>query len=168
MPSGERTQVTVRPLVESDIDTAIRVWHVSKQEAYPYLPLEQGRTVEEDGAFFRECILPGSIVWVAETDGEIAGFLALEGDYIDRLYVLPELQRRGVGEALLRAAVAASPSGVWLHTHQQNDRARAFYEKQGFHVVRLGISPPPEGAPDVEYRRDPQPGDATEPSPPTT
>ena len=156
MPAGDRTRVTVRLLTEPDIDTVIRVWHLSKQEAYPYLPLEQGRTVEEDAAFFRAHVIPGATVWVAETDGEIAGFLALEGDYIDRLYVLPELQRRGVGEALLYTAIAESPTGVWLHTHQQNDRARAFYEKHNFHVVRLGISPPPESAPDVEYRRDPQ------------
>ncbi len=30
--------------------------------------------------------------------------------------------------------------------------ARRFYEKNQFRVVRLGLSPPPENEPDVEYR----------------
>jgi hypothetical protein len=43
----------VRPLRADEVEEVIRLWHVTKQAAYPYLPLEQGRTVEEDGAFFR-------------------------------------------------------------------------------------------------------------------
>jgi ribosomal protein S18 acetylase RimI-like enzyme len=39
-----------------------------------------------------------------------------------------------------------------LFTFQRNDKARAFYQKHGFRVVALGVSPAPELEPDVEYR----------------
>ena len=38
-----------------------------------------------------------------------------------------------------------------LFTVQVNVNGRAFYEKHGFVIARLGVSPPPESEPDVEY-----------------
>ena len=65
--------------------------------------------------------------------------------------------RPGAGLALLGKARELSPGGLELHTHQQNAKARRFYEKHGFRAVRFGVSPPPESAPDAEYhwRSDP-------------
>lgn len=136
---------------EADFDAVVRLWHETKRAAYPYLPTEQARSREEDAGFFRERILPRCAVWIAETDGAPVGFLALADSYVDRLYVHPAHQRRGVGSLLLRKALELSSAGVELHTHQQNVSARAFYEKHGFRAVRFGTSPPPESAPDVEY-----------------
>jgi hypothetical protein len=65
--------------------------------------------------------------------------------------VHPSVQRRGVGAALLRHAIALSPAGIELHTHVRNAKARAFYEKHHLVAVKFGVSPPPESEPDVEY-----------------
>ncbi|MGE0710378.1 MAG: N-acetyltransferase family protein [Planctomycetota bacterium] len=146
----------VRPFEERDLLPTLQVWHASKQAAYPYLPLEQGRTLEEDRAFFEAAILPRCALWVA-TCPEVVGFLAFAGSYLDRLYVHPERQGRGVGSALLSQARRLSPAGLELHTHQANAQARRFYERHGFEVVELGISPPPECVPDVRYRLRPSP-----------
>src|SRR3712207_552253 len=112
----------------------------------------------EDGRFFREVILPRSSIWVTERDRAITAFLAIEGSYVDRLYVHPTHQRYGAGSALIAQAKALSPEGVQLHTHQKNSQARAFYEKHGFRAVKFGISPPPESEPDVEYHWTPVDG----------
>ena len=66
------------------------------------------------------------------------------------------VQRCGVGTALLRKAAELSPDGLRLFTFQRNERARSFYEKHGFRVVKFGTSPPPENEPDVEYRWEPE------------
>ena len=145
------SSVTVRPLREDEIDAIIRLWHVTKRVAYPYLPLEQSRTLADDTRFFREVILPRSGVWVAEGGGTLLGFMALEGSYVDRLYIHPEHQRRGVGTALMQKAMELSPSGLQLHTHVKNTQACAFYEQHGFRAVKHSVSPPPESEPDVEY-----------------
>lgn len=139
-----------RPFRDADLEAVVRLWHETKRAAYPYLPLEQDRALEEDARFFRARIRPLE-VWVAERSGEILGFLALRGSYLDRLYVRPGRQRRGVGAALLRRAMERSPGGLELHTHVKNGPARAFYERRGFRAVRFGMSPPPESEPDVEY-----------------
>jgi len=143
-----------------DLDAIIAVWHETKQDAYPYLPLEQGRTEDEDRGFFLGHIAARCSLWVADLDHSIVGFMALDGSYIDRLYVHPSAQRRGAGSALLGRAREISPAGLELHTHQENASARACYEKHGFEASRFGISPPPESAPDVEYHWRPQ---ATQP-----
>ena len=143
--------IVVRRMTLKDFETVIRVWHESKQEAYPYLPLEQGRTLADDDRFFRERVVPQCDVWVAEQDGAILGFMALARSYIDRLYVHPAHQRKGVGGALLRQAMALSPAGLELHTHQKNVSAQAFYEGHGFRAAKFGISPAPESEPDIEY-----------------
>ena len=148
---GQGGQLDVRPMRDDEVDEVVRVWHESKKVAYPYLPTQQGLTLEDDDRIFRRYILPRDAFWVAHDGAGIAGFLGMQGDYIDRLYVLPDRQGQGVGSALMAKAKELSPAGLRLHTHQQNTQARAFYKRRGFRAVKFGISPPPENAPDVEY-----------------
>ena len=142
----------IRRMSPQELQMVVDVWHTTKKVAYPYLPLEQARTREDDLNFFREKLLPECDVWVAEKAGQLVGFLAIRQTYLDRLYVLPEFQRHGIGTALLAQAKQLSPVGLELHTHQKNTSARAFYEKHGFTVVSFGVSPAPESEPDVMYQ----------------
>lgn len=141
----------IRLMTGYDVEAVVRVWHTSGRKAYSFIDLWQQLTLTEAGRLFREHVAALCEVWVAETDAEIVGFLARRGSYIDRLYINPDHQRAGVGQALLAHAMRCSPRGLELHTHQKNAPARAFYEKHGFIAVRYGISPPPENEPDVEY-----------------
>jgi ribosomal protein S18 acetylase RimI-like enzyme len=138
-------------MIDSESKAVVELWHVTKKVAYPYLSLEQERTLEDDFEFFRQNLLPRCDIWVAELEGLVVGFLAVQASYVDRLYVLPSIQRMGVGSALIKHAMELSPTGLELHTHQRNLAARSFYEKHGFVAVRFGVSPSPEREPDVEY-----------------
>ena len=146
----------LRPYRGEDEAALVALWHETKQHAYPYLETERAYTLETDTAFFREQLAPACEIWLAVEDGEIRGFLALEGDLVDRLYVAPGAQRRGVGAALLDRAKTLRPDGFDLYTHQQNVSACAFYEKHGLRAARYGTSPPPESSPDVRYRWRPE------------
>ena len=148
-PKGR--DLKIRRMVKQDVESVVTLWHTTKKAAYPYLPLEQARTLDEDYSFFNEEILVRCDVWIAEDREEVVGFLAIQGNYIDRLYVLPHVQRKGIGTALIKRAMDLSSTGLQLHTHQKNKSARDFYEKHGFTAVRFGVSPPPESEPDVEY-----------------
>ena len=141
----------IRPLTGDDVEAVVRLWNATKRDTYDFIPQEQGRSVADDDAFFRARILPRCAIWVAVERDAVVGFLAIAASYLDRLYVHPAAQRRGVGTALLAKAIEISPSGIELHTHQKNAKARAFYDKAGFTAVRFGVSPPPESEPDVEY-----------------
>lgn len=144
-------KLTIRLARPADLLPLTRLWHECKRAAYPYLPLEQARVLDEDREFFRERILPLEL-WVAADESGPVAFLALDGECIDRLYVRVDRWRSGAGSALLEHAKAVRPEGFSLYTHQQNASARAFYEGHGLEAVSFGISPPPESAPDVRYR----------------
>ena len=141
----------IRPFEESDETAVLELWYRAGREAYVFLPSWQTLSLESAHVIFFEEILPGCELWVATHGSQIVGYLALKGSYIDRLYVDPSAQRKGWGTRLLNYVKTVQQCGLELHTHQQNNQARAFYEKHGFRAVKFGTSPPPESAPDVEY-----------------
>jgi ribosomal protein S18 acetylase RimI-like enzyme len=67
---------------------------------------------------------------------------------IYKLYVHPELRSRGIGPQLVDALVRQLPPGtgrVLIEHVAANERAAAFYERQGFSVDR--VEPVPDGDP---------------------
>jgi len=143
--------LSIRPYKSDDFAVVTSLWRRAREQAFPEFQHRKGHTFEEDQAYFRDVILVNNDVWVAEVDGEPVAFMAIAGDFIDQLYVDPEHQRRGLGKALLDYARSLSPEHLWLYTLQINTNGRVFYEKNDFCAVKLGISPPPESEPDVEY-----------------
>ena len=141
----------VRPFEGSDESAVVGVWHRSGRAAYTFLPTWQALTVERAQAVFRDVIRPKCDIWVGTLHQTVVAYLAMNGSYLDRLYVDPIEWRKGWGARLVALAKELSPGGLQLYTHQENHAARALYEKQGFVAVKFGLSPPPESAPDVEY-----------------
>jgi diamine N-acetyltransferase len=103
----------------------------------------------------RELARPGSSFFVALVDGAPAGYLKTntgdvqtelrekQGFEIESLYVLREFQGSGVGRRLLDCAIEeARRQGaeyVWLGVWERNEKARRFWEKQGF--IEFGSHP---------------------------
>ena len=110
-------------------------------------------TPEGDRAFFRGHVFSPCEVWGA-CDHDIMGIFAFRPGWIDQLYVLPQFQRRGAGDALLGVAKAAS-AGLQLWTFQKSAPAQKFYEARGFVVIEeTDGSINEEREPDVLYRWD--------------
>ena len=93
-----------------------------------------------------EGALPRGSIWVADSQGTLAGYLivvllmsvehqGLMGE-IDELFVLPEERGQGAGRRLLAAAEAYLAQRGCVRLQLQlaigNRRARAFYERLGF------------------------------------
>ena len=147
------TEIKIRPYHPADLEATVTVWHGALKAAFPYVAEIQRHSYTDDRAYFDAHIAPNHEVWVgvAEEDGQILGFIAQKGDFIDQLYVALHAQRQGIGTLLLAQARRLSPARLRLFTFQKNFAARGFYEKHGFRAVKFGISPPPESEPDVEY-----------------
>ena len=145
------TRRSIRPFQDADEAEVVGVWHRSGLAAYTYLPTWQALTIERAQCVFHHIIRAQCAIWVGILDEHIVAYLAMNKSYLDRLYVDPSEWRKGWGTRFIRLAKHLSPSGLELHTHQENSAARAFYERHGFQAVKFGISPPPESAPDVEY-----------------
>ena len=150
MTVKENAQV-VLPYRDEYEQRVVDVWYRSGRSTYTFLPDWQSLTLKRAGEIFREVILPRCTLWVGIHDEDVAGFLAMNGSYIDRMYVDPAVWRNGWGTRFVVLAKELFPDGLELCTHQDNHSARKFYEHHEFRPVRFGISPAPESAPDVEY-----------------
>jgi ribosomal protein S18 acetylase RimI-like enzyme len=85
-------------------------------------------------------LIAGGRVHLAPADHAVAGLIVLEPKpehlFVDVLAVRPELQRRGIGRALMAFAEATarqrSLPEVSLYTHVLMTQALAFYERLGY------------------------------------
>lgn len=141
----------IRPYQDSDEADVVGVWHRACRAVYTFLPNFEDFTLDVAAEVFRNVIRPAYTLWVGVDSGRVVAYMAINGSFIDRLYVDPSAWRKGWGRRFVQFAKGLSPAGLELYTHQENHAARALYESEGFKAVKFGISPPPESAPDVEY-----------------
>jgi RimJ/RimL family protein N-acetyltransferase len=126
----------------------------ARREAMPYLHL--AHTDDETRDWFAQMVGGRSAAWwVARVENQIVGYMLIDGENLDHLYVRPGWQRLGVGLSLLNKAKAMSPHRLELWTFQRNSNARAFYETQGFRAVEYTDGRNEENEPDVKYEWNP-------------
>jgi GNAT superfamily N-acetyltransferase len=102
----------------------------SRRAAMPWLP--ELHSAEDVRGYVAGHVLERCEVLVTRDDRDVLGFLALDGDEVDHLYIRPDAQRRGLGSALLDAAKGRRPAGLELWAFQRNAPALAFYARHGF------------------------------------
>jgi ribosomal protein S18 acetylase RimI-like enzyme len=124
--------VDIRPFEARDWPAMCRIHDAARlDELRDSVGLDAYLTLEE--TYQNEGLFDGD-VWVAEVDGEVAGFIAGFPDEITWAYVDPALYRQGVGRALVEHMLARAPGPVELEVLDGN-AARAFYERLGFVVT---------------------------------
>jgi GNAT superfamily N-acetyltransferase len=148
----------VRPAREDELEPLTRLFVRARNEM-EYLPQVPEEAFEPIMARIRE----HEEVWLAEEDGQLLGFLGIEestnlggAPVLEKLYVEPADQNRGVGAALLEKAKELRPEGFYLWVFQKNDGARRLYERHGFRLVKLTDGADNmEREPDALYRWSP-------------
>jgi GNAT superfamily N-acetyltransferase len=142
--------VRILRAVAADAEEIGDVYLRARSDALPFLP--RIHTDEQVRAWIADVLLLRCRVWVARREEPIVGFLALNKDELEQLYVLPCYYRQGVGSTLLEVAKVVSAQRLCLYTFQKNKRARAFYESRGFRTVDCSDgSRNEEREPDVQY-----------------
>jgi ribosomal protein S18 acetylase RimI-like enzyme len=139
----------IRRYVEGDLPQIGHVHASSRQAAYSDLvpPHALARiTPEAQTAAWQvrlAAITTPYELHVAVDDGSVIGFaLALahpgEGAELNAIHVLPDHQGTGVGRALMASAVATftawGVADARLHVIAGNERAQAFYRRNGWHL----------------------------------
>jgi GNAT superfamily N-acetyltransferase len=142
----------IRRAGPQDAGPVADVYLASFRSALPTVRL--AHTDDEVRAWIRDRVIPDTETWVATEAGVVVAMLSLAPGWIDQLYVAPEWQGRGVGRRLLDLARTRAGGGsLELWTFQVNERARRFYERNGFEAVELTDgSGNEEREPDVRYR----------------
>ena len=113
------------------MEALVAVHRASRAVAYAHLgPPEQAAGPHITPEHWREW-LGRQDVWVDERDGVVVGFAAVyEARLLTGLYVHPDRQGEGIGDALLAEAVTAGASELWVY--EDNPGARRFYERRGW------------------------------------
>jgi ribosomal protein S18 acetylase RimI-like enzyme len=146
-------KVRIRPAQPGDADAVAGVF-IASFDTLTFLP--KLHTNEETIDFVANKVMPEQEVLVAEEDGTIVGFVAMDGDSLEHLYVHPDSQGRGVGGALLERAKERMPRGFSLWVFQQNAQARCFYERHGLSLIeRTEGAGNEERMPDARYEWQP-------------
>ena len=142
--------LTIERASPRDAGEIADLYLASRAEALPWLRRVHGD--DEVRGWIAHVRLATGETWVAREAGRILGFLCLDGEDLDQLYLLPGQFRRGIGSLLLAKARERSPERLHLFTFQRNAAARAFYERHGFRLVDLNDGGRnEEGEPDVLY-----------------
>jgi ribosomal protein S18 acetylase RimI-like enzyme len=135
----------IRPAVPDDLEAIQRIGHLTWPATYAFA----GDEYVAHGLatwWSREALLRSmsdTTVLVAIDGGELVGVgnidLRSAIPVVWKLYVVPDVQRSGLGSALLTALIAEIPAGteaVQLEYLDGNDRAARFYAAQGFRELR--------------------------------
>ena len=142
--------ITIERASPRDAGEIASLYLASRAEALPYL--RRVHSDDEVRGWIAHVRLASGETWVARDGGRILGFLSLDGEDLDQLYLLPGEFRRGIGSLLLAKARERSPERLHLFTFQRNRAARAFYERHGFRLVDLNDGERnEEGEPDALY-----------------
>jgi len=124
------TTIEIRAASSADAGPIADVWLRSFGEAFP--GIHRPHSDDEVRAWIRSELVPVHETWVATADGRVVALMALTIDELAQLYVDPDWQGQGIGDALVTLAKRRRPNGLRLFAFQRNRRAIGFYERRGF------------------------------------
>ncbi|MFC9933072.1 GNAT family N-acetyltransferase [Glutamicibacter sp. NPDC127525] len=120
--------VSIRTAVDTDYSALLAIWRRSVEATHEFLTPADIDSIELDVAKY----LPQmSDLRVAEVVGQPMGFIAIEKDIVEMLFVDAFAQGRGIGSALLNSVVTGRES-VRVDVNEQNPSGRNFYAAKGF------------------------------------
>jgi len=147
-------QVTIRRATSDDARAVSDLYLRARHSAAAARTIPPPAHEDDDiSNWIEQVVIPTRECWVAErSSGAVVGVLLLGAEWIDQLYVDPELTRAGIGTELMTAAKRERPEGLRLWTFVSNQGAQRFYLRHGFREIeRTDGSDNEERAPAIQY-----------------
>ena len=124
----------IRKLQKADINRVADIWLKTNLKAHFFISEQYWISNYE---FVKE-ILPQAEVYVYEDDKMIQGFVGLNAEYIEGIFVSDEMQSCGIGKLLLDY-IKDKKVSLRLNIYQKNARAISFYQREGFIIQCEGL-----------------------------
>ena len=115
------------------IDALTQVWEASVRATHHFL---RPGDVEQIRAYVPQAI--GGVEKLAaalDEQGRPVGFLGVDGEMIEMLFLSPSVRGTGLGRAMVEHEVRVFGAGK-VNVNEQNTGARGFYEHLGFSTCR--------------------------------
>ena len=117
----------IREFQRDDINKVADIWLDTNIKAHNFIPAEYWKSNFKS---VKEALLLAE-VYVYEYDTEIQGFIGLNDEYVEGIFVSGEMQSQGIGKILLNYA-KDKRNKLLLNAYQKNARAISFYKREGF------------------------------------
>ena len=124
----------IRKMQNIDINRVADIWLKTNLKAHDFIP-EQYWTSNYE--LVKEMVSQ-SEVYVFEADKMIQGFVGLNDEYIEGIFVAEEMQSCGIGKLLLDY-IKDKKVRLQLNVYQKNTRAISFYQREGFIIQCEGL-----------------------------
>ena len=124
----------IRELRKADINKVANIWLDTNITAHYFIPVQYWKSNFE---LVKELLLQAT-VYVYEHNQEIQGFIGLNDEYVEGIFVSDEMQSQGIGKVLLNYA-KDKRSKLLLNVYQKNTRAISFYQREGFEIQHSGL-----------------------------
>ena len=126
----------IRQATNADHPLLLDLWLRSVRATHHFL---QPSDIDALLPQLRDIYLPAVELWVAVDGQDLpTGFIGLNENHVEMLFIEPDLCGQGIGRALLDHA-RHSRSGLSVDVNEQNPEAVGFYLHYGF--VQTGRSP---------------------------
>ena len=123
----------IRKLLNGDIDRVADIWLKTNLKAHYFISNQYWKSNYE---LVKE-MMSQSEVYVFEVDKMIQGFVGLNDEYIEGIFVSDEMQSCGIGKLLLDY-IKDKKVSLRLNVYQKNARAISFYQREGFIIQCKG------------------------------
>ena len=120
---------TIRKLNYSDIDAVLKIWLQTNIEAHSFISESYWR----NNYLTVKALLSKSEIYVYEESEIIKGFVGLNDEHIEGIFVSQQYQGKGAGKTLLDY-IKTFKSTLTLSVYQKNYRALNFYKREGFKI----------------------------------
>ena len=124
----------IREFQRDDINKVADIWLDTNIKAHHFIPAQYWKSNFES---VKEA-LSYAEVYVYEHDTEIQGFIGLNNEYVEGIFVSGEMQSKGVGKILLNYAKEKKHK-LLLNVYQKNTGAISFYQREGFEIQHSGL-----------------------------
>ena len=124
----------IRKLQKADINEVADIWLNANLKAHYFIPAQYWN----DNFELVKGMLLQAEIYLYENEQKIQGFIGLNGDYIEGIFVSDEVQSHGIGKLLMNY-VKNKRTKLLLNVYQKNIRAVSFYQREGFEIQCEGL-----------------------------
>ncbi|WP_069987264.1 GNAT family N-acetyltransferase [Massilioclostridium coli] len=117
---------------ESLIQELSQIWEKSVRATHLFLTEAD---IQKISSYLPDAFRSVSHLAIAKLEQKTIGFVGVENNRIEMLFLLPEEQGKGFGKQLLNYAIHQYHA-TKLYVNEQNPNAKDFYEHMGFQVYK--------------------------------
>lgn len=124
----------IRKFEKNDINDIMQIWKKENIKAHQFIPKEYW----ENNYIYVKEILPNAEIYVYTIEEKILGFIGLNQNYIEGIFVDINNQYKGIGTLLLNK-VKENTTTLTLNVYKKNTKAINFYKKNNFVITNENI-----------------------------